>query len=170
MFAIDTLRQGVVWCSARPGSELPDPRSPPSDSRSGCTALPASGVTLLPAPIVRARPPPGPAPSLAGPVLGLLWPPTRFWHHCKQTTTDPTTFPCFSAYFILMVAVLTILSYCFAARSHTHHQQLLPRQALVHPFKAGTAWSLIRYIHLAAPAPPTTSRHTGILVLLYLYL
>lgn len=169
MFVIDTLRQGVVWCSARPGSELPDPRSPPSDSRSGCTALPASGVTLLPAPIVRARPPPGPAPSLAGPVLGLLWPPPRFWHHCKQTTTDPTTFPCFSAYFILMVAVLTILSYCFAARSHTHHQ-LLPRQVLVHPFKAGTAWSLIRYIHLAAPAPPTMSRHTHILVLLYLYL
>lgn len=97
-------------------------------------------------------------------------PPTRFWHYCKQTTTDPTTYPCFSAYFILMVAVLTILSYCFAARSHTHHQQLLPRQALVHPFKAGTAWSLIRYIHLAAPAPPTTSRHTHILVLLYLYL
>lgn len=62
----------------------------------------------------------GPAPLLAGPVLGRACPHPGFWHPWKRPTADLPTHSCFSAFtFICTVAVThRWLQLC----SHTHQQ------------------------------------------------
>lgn len=82
--------------------------------------------------------------------------------YLNKLMAEATTFQCCSAFFYYSRLLSLFTPYfSFSPRSCTLPLQQL-RKDLVHPFKAGAAWSLmpLRCVHLAAVVPLTTPHYS----------